>query len=374
MRGQVKLLFCIKAMNNPGGGAERVLAEVASGLAGRGHEVAVLTFEAPGGRSFYRLADGVQRLDLGIGSTTGPATAAETLRRMSALRRRVAMERPDVVIGFMHSMFLPLGLALLGTGIPVVASEHIVPEHYQSRPLQALLLRLTPLIVRRITSVSERARGKYPPSLRRIMEVVPNPLTQATTGRAEVAPPAARQVLLSVGRLTAQKDHETLLRAFARVAPATPGWTLRIVGDGELRDHLARLARSLGVGERVELPGSSADIGREYLSAQLYVAPSRYESFGLAAAEALAHGLPAIGFAECQGINELIEDGVNGMLVAGGADRPGVLAEALSGLMLDPQRRRQLAADSGSRLSRHGIEPVLDAWEGLLERCRAGRT
>jgi len=63
----MKLLFSIKAMNNPGGGAERVLAEVACGLVARGHNVAVLSFDPPGGQSFYFLDSRIERIELGIG-------------------------------------------------------------------------------------------------------------------------------------------------------------------------------------------------------------------------------------------------------------------------------------------------------------------
>lgn len=369
----MRLLFCIKAMNNPGGGAERVLATVANGLAARGHDVAVLTFEAPGGRPFYALDAAVERIGLGIGSTTGPATPVATLQRMVALRRRVRRHRPDVAIGFMHSMFLPLAAALAGSGIPVVASEHIVPEHYRSRPLQALLLRLAPPLLARMTCVTEAAASKYPPALRRRIEVVPNPLTLASDAQADVAPEAGGpSTLLTVGRLTAQKDHETLIRAFALLAPRMPGWRLRIVGDGELRGRLEALVGELGLAGRVELPGSSADIASEYLAAQLFVMPSRYESFGLATAEALAYGLPAVGFRDCPGTNELIEDGVNGVLVDPVPSRPEALAQALEGLMLDAGRRRRLAGDGAAIRARYGAAAVLDRWERLLGQTLEG--
>ena len=365
----MRLLFCIKAMNNPGGGAERVLAAVANGLAARGHEVAVLTFEAPGGRSFYPLDEAVERIGLGIGSTTGPATPAATLRRMAALRRRVRAHRPDVAIGFMHSMFLPLAAALAGSGIPVIASEHTVPEYYARRPLQALLLRLAPPLIARMTCVTKAAAGKYPPALRRRIEVVPNPLTLASDAQAEVAPDGAGpKTLLTVGRLTAQKDHETLIRAFALLAPRMPGWRLRIVGDGELRPHLAGLVGALGLIGRVELPGSSADIAAEYLAAQLFVMPSRHESFGLATPPARAFGRPAGGVGGCPGPNELIEDGVNGVLVDALPGRPAALALALEDLMLDPVRRRRLAGGGAAVRARYGAATVLDQWESLLER------
>ena len=73
---------------------------------------------------------------------------------IAATVEKIRFLRPDVAVGFMHSSYIPLGLALLGTGIPLVASEHISYDHYRDRPLQAALLRLTPRLARVTTVLS----------------------------------------------------------------------------------------------------------------------------------------------------------------------------------------------------------------------------
>ena len=80
----LKLLFCIKGLNNPGGGAERVLADVASGLAERGHKVAILTFDRPGGQPHYPLHASIERIELGLAPTNEASNLLITLRRMFA--------------------------------------------------------------------------------------------------------------------------------------------------------------------------------------------------------------------------------------------------------------------------------------------------
>jgi len=127
------------------------------------------------------------------------------------------------VVGFMHSRFVPLGVALVGTGIPLVVSEHIVPEHYKARPFQAMLLRLMPLFTRCITVVSKQARAAYPAALRRRMTAMPNAISVRSSQRADVGGTARRRkILLAVGRLAAQKDHAALINAFARIANRLP--------------------------------------------------------------------------------------------------------------------------------------------------------
>jgi glycosyltransferase involved in cell wall biosynthesis len=364
----MNLLFAIKAMNNPGGGAERVLAEVAGGLAGRGHRVAVLSFDAPGGESFYSLDSGIERIELGLGSTTDAATMLVTLRRIRALRATVRGYGPDLAIGFMHSMFIPLGLALLGTGIPFIASEHIVMEHYDSRPLQSRLLRLTPLLANRITCVSEQVRSTYPSGLQRKMVAMANPVCIDVHDKADPAGPAeGRKILLAVGRLTQQKDHEILIRAFAEIADEVPEWDLRIIGDGPLHQSLAAMVTESGLGSRICLPGSVRNITAEYTVAQLFVVPSRYESFGLTTAEALAQGLPVVGFDDCPGTNQLVRPGANGVLASGRGRRAHALANTLKTLMQDDALRLRLADQEGGVPDECRVDNVLDKWEALIE-------
>lgn len=375
----MRVLLAIKAMNNPGGGAERVLAELASGLTARGYEVAVLTFDPPGGRSYYPLHPAVRRIELGIGDTTRSASIGETARRTLALRSQARAVAPDVAVGFMHSMFISLGLALLGTGIPLIASEHIVPEHYRTRPLQSALLRLTPLVAERITVVSDQVLASYPPSLRARMVAIANPVSVEPGQRADVGGERRnRKTLLCVGRFSAQKDHATLIAAFAWLAGRFPDWDLRLVGDGELRGALTAQVAALNLAERVQMPGVVRDLSAEYTAAQLFVLPSRYESFGLATAEALAHGLPAVGFADCAGTNELIRPGVNGALAtvdepAADKDRAPALAAALEPLMASAEARLSLSRGEDALPSECTLPRVLDRWETLLRQVRPRR-
>ena len=363
----MRVLFCIKAMNNPGGGAERVLAEVANGLVARGYEVGLLTFDAPGGCSFYELDKGIKRIELGIGSTISAATLPVTIRRIRALRVQVKTYTPDVVIGFMHSMFILLGFALLGTSVPLIASEHIVPEHYKTRPLEALLLYFTPFLVDRITCVSEQVRDLYNPFIARKMWVIPNPVSLTISKRADIfGQHGTRKILLAVGRLDAQKDYETLIKAFSLVAEKFPDWDLRIVGEGPMKHELQDLVQKIGLKGRVFFAGVTRNISTEYLSAQLFVQASRYESFSLTTVEALFHGLPAVGFEDCPGVNQFIVHGRNGFLAKGKGDRAANLANVLMPIMRDEALRANLAQHSDDTLEKYQLPTVLDQWEEII--------
>lgn len=362
----LRLLFVAKALAAQAGGAERVLTAVASELAARGHDVSVLSFDAPGSADFYPTGAGVRRIRLGIGCPDNPSRIGETLARISALRRETQKRNPDVAIGFMHSAYLPLGAALIGTGTPVIASEHIVFAHYAQRPLDALLMRLGVPMFAAYTGISPAVRASFPKAIRDRMAVISNPVVAAPAKRIDRVG-GARKRVLTIGRLAAQKDHRTLVDAFARLAPAFPDWDLRIVGEGKLRDDLQAQVDRLGLHSRVDLAGTTRDVDAEYAAAQLFAIPSAYESFGLATAEALAHGLPAIGFADCPGTNEIVTHGLNGLLVSG-TPRAEALANGLAELMGNAEARHKLGRAAPASVSRYGLESVVDSWEVLLRR------
>jgi glycosyltransferase involved in cell wall biosynthesis len=366
----MKLAFVIKTLGIAGGGAERVLGQVTAGLAARGHEVTIVSFGSRGEPDFYEVDDRVDRLWLGSGDVAARSTAVDLLRRAIALRRAIKGLAPDVAVGFMHSAYIPLAVALSNSRVPVIASEHIVYDHYRHLPAEALALRLTAPLYARITVISEAIRRSYPKGLADRMEVISNPVTRA----ARVADPVggSSKILLNVGRLFEQKDQRTLIGAFALVAGAYPDWTLRILGEGPLRSMLETLVREKGLESRVQLPGAVSDIAREYESAQVFAMPSLYESFGLATAEALAHGLPAIGFADCPGTNELIRDTENGLLVPP-VDRVTDLAARLAQLMEDAELRRRLGRAGPASVERFSLESIVSQWEKLLRRCVDGR-
>lgn len=362
----MKIIFVIKALGAQGGGAERVLSQVASGLADRGHEVTVFTNDSPFAVPYYHINESVRVRQLGIGDTKTSATILDTLRRMRCYRAEIIAEQPDVVVAFMHSTFVPVGISLLGSQIPVIASEHIGPEHYLNRPLQRLLLQLVPLLAKRITVVSTQIYQSFGSWLRSSMVVMPNPVVVQHVPLNKASLHNGCKILLSVGRLAEQKRQKILIDAFARIAWRHPDWILRIVGEGELRGALERQITRYGLKDQIQIPGAVSAIDAEYDAADLFVLASSYESFGLATAEALLHGLPAIGFADCPGTNELISDGVNGRLVRGSC-QVGSLASVLDELMSNQVARQALANASAEEFSdRFGLQGVLDCWENLF--------
>lgn len=363
----MRLVFAIKSLNVVGGGAERVLVHVANALVARGHGVDVITFDPPG-QSFYALDPRVRRVDLAVGPPGQPTPRWALLRALPRIRKAATDANADIVVGFMHSMYVPMALALWGSGIPLVASEHTGMQHFEGRRFERLLVRW----------LSRRFVAKSVPSEVVLaqcasvdacpVEVLANPLPLEPFRLGVCQPPREPPVLLSVGRFMKEKNQLELIDAFARLAGEFPDWTLRFAGDGEMRALLERRVADLGLTARVQMPGAVAAMADEYAAASIVAMPSRWESFGLATAEALASARPVVGFADCPGTNELVRHEHNGLLVEGGEGRVRHLEAGLRRLMADPALRGTLGSRGPASVAHFAGDAVTPVWEDFFSR------
>lgn len=365
----MRLLFAIKGLYQAAGGAERVICDICSYLADhRAHEVFLLTFDQPGASPFYPLSRKVILIQLGIGDTRAPTSLPVLLRRIAILRKEVRRLSPDVAVGFMHSMFVPMALALAGSGIPLIASEHIVVDYYRTRRKQFALFMTAVPFIRAITVLSEPVANGYPKYIRRKMVVVTNPVSPVFQLAAEAGHYKDLHRILAVGRFSRRKDHLTLVAAFASIAGDFPDWSLRIIGDGALRVAVQQEVERLNLQHRISLPGIVSDIPDEMNQASLFVLASKYESFGLVFVEAMACGKATVAFADCQGANEVIDHNETGVLVqARDFDRVDALAASLRFLMVNESERHKLGQQARARVfQRFSIDRVCERWEEIL--------
>jgi glycosyltransferase involved in cell wall biosynthesis len=154
-------------------------------------------------------------------------------------------------------------------------------------------------------------------------------------------------LILAIGRLIEQKDHATLLRAFASVHERLPTARLAILGSGPLEAATRSLARELGVEDAVSLPGRTAP--RDWLArADVFAHTSRWEGFGIVLLEAMLAALPVVA-THVSAVPEIVVDGGTGLLTEAGD--AGKVAAALEALLADPARARELGA-AGRRRAR----------------------
>jgi D-inositol-3-phosphate glycosyltransferase len=193
-----------------------------------------------------------------------------------------------------------------------------------------------------------------------------------TEAKRALGLPESRRIVLFVGRIEPLKGIDTLLRAMALVVPDFPHWQqdLSVIiiggapgaGAGQSEAELARLQRlrvELGIEELVTFQGAKDQdsLVYYYSAAEMVVVPSRYESFGMVALEAMACGTPVIA-SKVGGLAFNVQDGRTGFLVP---DRdPAALAERIRLLLGDPALRQQLGSEAVRWVSQYGWAPVAD--------------
>jgi glycosyltransferase involved in cell wall biosynthesis len=166
------------------------------------------------------------------------------------------------------------------------------------------------------------------------------------------------------------KGFGRLIEAFAVVARAHPAWRLRICGDGPQRRALSTLIAELGLEERVALTGRVRDMEAELEAASIFALSSSNEGLPLALLEAMAKGLAVVSFDRAAGPREVIEHGVDGLLVEGGD--VAALARAICALIESEELRRRLGEAATRKAAAYGIDIVGARWEALVARLTEG--
>jgi glycosyltransferase involved in cell wall biosynthesis len=324
------------------GGIERQVADLAARQRAQGHEVVVLT------SSRGRPEPDVQRL---------PWPVWAPFRMLVGLRPDVVHCHSSVVSPLAWS----LARASVALGTPTVLTVHSMVSRTgpSSLGLRAVASTLAGPVV--WSAVSEVAAAP----LRRVVGAPVHVLHNGidpTAWRISDVGVRRRLTVVSVMRLAARKRPMALLDTLAavteRLEPDVP-WGAVIAGSGPQHRAVARALGRRDLEDVVTLAGRLDRSGVVDLLARadLYVAPARLESFGIAALEARCAGVPVIAV-RGTGVGEFVHDGVDGVLV--NDDRQ--MAEAIAGLLTDRERLRGMA-NASARL------PVAQSWDRAVERC-----
>jgi len=365
------------------GGVEELTRHLALALVDAGDQVEVWTSQPDDAAAeTVEIRDGlvVRRLPMPLPATNWSAirrTSTVGTRTLLSLRTAVAAFRPDVL----HvQCFGPNGAYATAlsrtTGVPLIVTlqgETLMDDadiFDTSRVLRAALRRG----LRQAAAVTgcsgftladaETRFGLEPGRGQVIFNGVSLSTPSAGGDRpARYAPVADRPYVLALGRVVEKKGFDLLLGAFAAMATGRTAADLVIAGEGAAGSGLQRRAEELGLADQVHFPGrlSRDEVSSAMAGATVFVMPSRLEPFGIVVLEAWRAGVAVVA-TNRGGPPEFVRDGLDGVL----AD-PFVtagFAAALEGLLLEPDRRRAIAASGRQRVAEFG-------WPIIAERYRS---
>jgi glycosyltransferase involved in cell wall biosynthesis len=196
------------------------------------------------------------------------------------------------------------------------------------------------------------------------LERIPNGIpARASTSSAERG-----KVVVAAGRLGRQKGFDMLVQAWAGVHEVHPDWQLHIFGAGKWRDKLATMIAERGLGDVVTLRGITRDLDGEFAKASVFVLSSRKEGLPMVLLEAMGAGLPVVSFDCPTGPADVVDHGVNGLLVPA-EDVPG-LAAGLSRMIENAGQRETFGAAARVTAADYEMPVVAGHWNDLFTRLK----
>lgn len=349
-----------------GGGVQRVLLNLAGGLAQRGHAVEVLAMStAPVPTS---VPPGVE-----VSLLAGRGVPGKAVR----LAAHIGSNEVDVLIAGITRANLTavLARALAGRRPTTVLTKHLpldmLSRNRVRRFVLKALIRATYPRADAVVAVSEGTRQSLKDAgvRARLLARIANPVIThdlVTRCGAPVDHPwfavGGPKVIVAAGRLVEQKGFDSLLRAFAALT-ATRDVRLVILGEGEARRRLEVLAKELGVASAVSMPGHVSDALPYMARASVFALSSRWEGLPTVLIEALASGTTVVATDCPVGPREVLEDGALGALVP--VDDHEALARALAAALDHP---RPVASE---RLAHYTVEGATDRYLRLIASARS---
>lgn len=348
------------------GGAERIVALLSNYWVEKNMQVDIFTFDNENNRSFYELNPTVMHHHLGvIGKNDGKIGGFRgNIAKIIAIRNGIKSIKPDVIISFIDQTNVLTILASAFLRVPVIVTEHVDTRYYSPGKFWEILRMVLYPFASSMVAVSKGVLESFPRYMRRNAVVIPNPINIIKTDK--IINKRERKTIIAMGRLTYQKGFDILIRAFDRIKEKHSDWDLEIYGEGPLRNDLEKIVANLKLQERIKLPGLVTEPEEKLSAADIFVLSSRFEGFGIVIIEAMACGLPVISFDCPSGPSEIINNGVDGVLVPAGDI--AALSKKMDGLMTDENKRKKIASNAVEAAKKYKIAEIAKQWNELFIR------
>lgn len=384
------LLANFTKMVNDSGGLAKVTCSFANEMLRRGHNVSLLYSDEREGKFFYPIDDRLKCYNLKLSKNKKLIkvplylkAAREALRvigkrpartvnswfeenyLLDNLKYYLDIISPDIIISYQPAASKLL-LCDISTNIPVITMSHGDPEDYfYIYPVKEIPSLTKSAVCQVLMPSFEKHIKNHLPDAKTI--TIGNAIPQFEFS-ADLKSDKEQYKLIFVGRLT--KNHKRphlLIQAFAKLVGKYPNWIVELWGAQDRKAYykeLELLIRNNGLENKVFLKGATNDVPNALKDADVFVFPSAFEGFGMALAEGMSVGLPAIGYKNCPAVNELIEDSKTGFLCNDGVD---ALAEAMDKLMGDKKLRVRMGKSAKEAMAQYAPEKIWDQWEKLME-------
>lgn len=343
----MKILFLINSLKSKSG-TERVAIELANKLSFiANYDVTLLNRESIKSNTAYPVADNVNVVVI----------SGNSLEFYKKLKIHVSLHSYDIVI--VHNMGkLSLLCALLPKIKKLVTLEHV---SFVSRPIKVQILsKFFYKWVDQVVTLTQKDKEQFDKFHSKVI-VIPNFSPFSIVPKSTFS---SKQIV-TIGRLTDQKNYLHLLKAWKKIYQMIPEWRLNIYGEGEhkkmLQDYIER--NSL---QHVILKGSTSNVQEVYKQSDFFVMSSKYEGLPMVLVEAQSFGLPIVSYDCPFGPSDVIQDHKNGLLVEN--QNIEALADAILQLASSSNMLAEFSQNSLVNAKKYQPEQILKVWiEKVLE-------
>ncbi|MCR5485729.1 MAG: glycosyltransferase family 4 protein [Clostridiales bacterium] len=360
----MKTVFLILSLSESGG-AERAVCGISEGLAEIGEDVTVVSLS--GDRSFFDF-DGSVKLKLldlpDLPRSASLKRLSAVIKRAFAIRKEIKKLDPDVVVGMSHVMSAYALFCTAFTKIKAVGTERSNPYLLSATKFMTYLRKLTSTLCDGYVFQTKRAQSFFSLSVQKRSAVIPNAVFNRDVYNTTI-PDIREKVICASGRLVDIKGFDILIEAFSLISDKYPDYKLYIFGDGPEKESLMKLSKERNVSDRVIFKGTVKNVAEEISKCSVFVLSSRFEGMPNALIEAMACGLPCVSSRCDMGPEELIDDGVNGLLVK--KEDPEALAEAIERLLNDGELSERLSKEAYKIRDTLSLSSVSKKWSDYLK-------
>lgn len=370
------LLVMLGDLANKQGGMEQVLCKLANNMSFRGHKVSILTYGPNDGMPFYELQPEVSFFNLGINKRIHRTfinlsnifildKEKKEFRRDYYVCKNMARTIKDsclseldfdIVVTFDKKSLFVIK-SFLKAKAPVVNLFRFDPETILSNRYFFEVFEMADAIQILMPSYEKIVRKYISPQK---IFCIPNVIPQY-----EECTCWDSNTIINVGRIDCnQKRQHLLIEAFAKLKDEFPNWKIEFWGeyDSEKKyyEELKKKVSFYNLDGQVKFCGTTKNIKEKLQKASIFAFPSAYEGFPNALGEAMAMGLPSIGYQNCPGVNELIKNGENGLLVNENID---CFANALKVLMENYSLRKTYGLRARNDMKKFSSNTIWNLWE-----------
>lgn len=280
--------------------------------------------------------------------------------------------KPFQLVPFMISCIQQVYLANRNVGCSLILSNHNNPlrdyfgqDEWCDLGVDRLLRFYAVSSSKKSVFLLDEYLDYMPPVCRKKSIVIPNPISKA---EKEVIYNGRDKLLLAVGRFTEIKNFSLLVDVVRKLPNIYDDWKLEIYGEGPEKNFLQEKIIELGLEGRIILKAPTKNISAVYSKASIFLSASKVEGFPLTLCEALAHGLPVVGRSTCSGVNSLVENNFNGVLVDTTDPEKEVsnyLAE-LESLLGNFDKRLKMSSNAVQSMTSYEPKIIYDMWKSVL--------